>query len=40
MDLQWLNWFLGSLTIELWVGAWGLAFEPEIRRWWASRRMR
>ena len=40
MDLQWLNWFLGSLTVELWAVAWGLAFEDEIRRWWAARRAR
>lgn len=31
-----LNWFLGILTVELWVMAYALTFLPEIARWFAT----
>ena len=34
-----INWFLGILALELWVAAWYVAYEADIRRWWRRRRM-
>jgi len=31
-----LNWFLGILTVELWVMAYALTFLPEISRWFVT----
>jgi hypothetical protein len=34
-----INWFLGVFALEMWMAAWFIAFEPELRRWWRRRRM-
>jgi hypothetical protein len=37
MDISRLNWFLGVFAIEVWLVAWFLAYEGEIRLWWKRR---
>ena len=32
-----VNWFLGILTVELWVAAYVLVIGPEIANWVVSR---
>lgn len=32
-----VNWFLGILTVELWVAAYVVVLGPEIGRWIATR---